>query len=84
MSENYDGSTLPEGCSPMDVAPKDGTEIEGFYDGLPAIVMWSQRPVCMLGERCGGFPPGWAVGHSDPNCDTNLPMDPPEFWRPYK
>ena len=61
-------------------APKDGTEIEGLYDGMPAIIMWSDRPVCMLGSRNGGFPPGWAAGYSA-DCDTNLPMDPPEAWR---
>ena len=45
-------------------------------------VFWSDRPVCMLGSRNGGFPPGWATGH---HCGTdyNLPVDPPRLWRPF-
>lgn len=63
---------------PMDAAPKDGTTIVARYEDGPSRIRWSQRPVCMLGSRCGGFPPGWATDGSE--TDGNLPMDPPQGW----
>lgn len=62
----------------METAPRDGTEIEVIEGGT---VFWSERPVCMLGSRNGGFPPGWATGHNS-GTDYNLPVDPPTHWRP--
>lgn len=71
--------------SDMENAPRDGTEIEiGYLVGNEidaCVAMWSDRPVCMLGPRNGGFPEGWATGFSS-HADTNLPLDPPDFWRP--
>lgn len=70
---------------PIETAPKDGTEIEVNY-GTPekpedvCEAFWSQRPVCMLGNRNGGFPPGWATTGN--KTDKNLPLDPPKYWRP--
>lgn len=65
----------------MAEAPKDGTAIIALYEGdEEASVMWSERPVCMLGSRCGGFPPGWATDGSD--TDGNLPVEEPLMWRP--
>lgn len=67
---------------PMEDAPRDGLSIIGLYDdGQEAAIMWSDRPVCMLGSRCGGYPPGWATDGTD--TDRNLPMDPPKVWRPF-
>ena len=64
----------------LDSAPQDGTPIIGLYDGADECeIYWSDRPVCMLGERCGGFPAGWATHGND--TDFNLPMDAPEAWR---
>lgn len=64
----------------MDSAPKDGTTIEGLYpDDGTALIRWSNRPVCMLGSRNGGHPPGWATTGGE--TDENLPMDPPIAWR---
>jgi hypothetical protein len=64
----------------MEKAPKDGTSIVGDYgsDGQCKI-FWSERPVCMLGTRCGGFPAGWATDGTE--TDYNLPMDNPKRWR---
>lgn len=65
---------------PMNTAPKDGQTIIGLYDdGTEARIFWSDRPVCMLGNRCGGFPEGWATDGSE--TDYNLPMDEPLKWR---
>lgn len=70
----------------IDSAPKDGTTIVANYGTLEqpetALICWSQRPVCMLGNRNGGFPPGWATS-PDSEADTNLPMDPPIYWAEY-
>lgn len=66
---------------PMDEAPKDGTEIIGEYEDGECGIFWSDRPVCMLGTRCGGFPEGWATDGKD--TDYNLPMDEPTRWKPY-
>ena len=63
----------------METAPKDGTTIIGLYDEGESGIFWSDRPVCMLGSRCGGFPEGWATDGSD--CDYNLPMEEPLKWR---
>jgi hypothetical protein len=68
-----------------DNAPRDGTELEfgdvsGDGEMSVSIAMWSDRPVCMLGSRNGGYPPGWAVGYSE-DTDTNLPVDQSGFWR---
>lgn len=65
---------------PMDTAPRDGTTIMGKYPDGEEPIRWSERPVCMLGNRCGGFPPGWATPPYG-DVDANLPMDPPEAWR---
>ncbi|NDV51512.1 hypothetical protein [Salipiger sp. PrR003] len=66
-------------------APRNGDEIEaGYQEGNQIFmdyIVWSERPVCMGGNRVGGQPPGWATGMSS-NADTNLPVDPPDFWRP--
>lgn len=65
---------------PMEDAPMDGTSIIGLYDDCEAAIKWSKRPVCMLGSRNGGHPPGWATDGSE--TDNNLPMDAPKAWRP--
>lgn len=66
---------------PIEDAPHDGSSIIGLYDdGDEAAIMWSDRPVCMLGSRCGGYPAGWATDGTD--TDYNLPMDTPKAWRP--
>lgn len=62
-------------------APRDGSTIVGLYEDGECNAYWSDRPVCMLGSRCGGFPPGWAVPHGE-DADFNLPLDPPLAWRP--
>jgi hypothetical protein len=65
----------------ISTAPKDGSEILMRYeDGESVHAVWSDRPVCMLGSRCGGFPPGWATptGH---DVDANLPIDEGTHWR---
>lgn len=68
----------------MDTAPKDGTVIEiGYGECNPDEVceaVWSERPVCMLGNRNGGCKPGWATPYGG-DTDSNLPLDPPNFWR---
>lgn len=64
----------------MEDAPRDGTAIVGLYDDGEAVIMWSDRPHCMLGVRQGGFPPGWAADGSE--TDRNLPMGTPKAWRP--
>lgn len=64
----------------MESAPRDGTSIIGLYEDGVAVIRWSERPVCMLGERCGGYPPGWATCGSE--TDSNLPMDDPKAWHP--
>ena len=65
---------------PIVTAPKDGTEIIGINDdGEEYNVFWSQRPVCMLGSRCGGFHAGWATCGNE--TDYNLPIDAPNFWK---
>lgn len=70
---------------PIETAPKDGTVIEvnyGTADNPQEVctAFWSDKPICMLGPRNGTFPPGWAT--SGYECDKNLPLDPPNFWRP--
>jgi hypothetical protein len=65
--------------NPMEDAPVDGTAIIGRYPDGEAEIFWSERPVCMLGNRCGGFDAGWATTGTD--TDRNLPMDEPEEWR---
>lgn len=78
--ESGEKAGLPYGFKKMDDAPKDGTEIYGFYgDGDTAFIFWSDRPVCMLGSRNGGFPEGWATCGAD--IDYNLPMEEPLGWR---
>ena len=65
---------------PMNTAPKDGTTILGLtQDGVLTDIFWSERPVCMLGTRNGGFPEGWATGGID--TDYNLPIDTPMMWK---
>lgn len=70
---------------PIATAPKDGTIIEiNYTDGGNApneicLAVWSERPVCMLGSRNGGFPPGWATAGGQ--TDNNLPLDEPICWR---
>ncbi len=65
-------------------APKDGETIIGIYDGGDEeLIFWSDRPVCMLGSRNGGFPEGWAIA-PESDCDTNLPTDEPVSWRRYQ
>ena len=67
---------------PIETAPRDGSEILGSYgDGEEVGMFWSERPVCMLGNRCGGFPEGWATDGND--TDRNLPIDEPCYWRHY-
>lgn len=71
---------------PIETAPKDGQSIEVSYDESGAercYAFWSDNPVCMLGRRNGSFPPGWATA-PESDCDTNLPLDPPKYWRPIK
>lgn len=68
----------------IDTAPKDGTTIEVAHDNEgeeTSFAFWSDRPVCMLGERCGGFPPGWATA-PEQNTDNNLPLSEVIMWRP--
>ncbi len=69
---------------PMATAPRDGTEIRAKYfdqsDDEADYIVWSERPVCMLGPVNGGFPPGWATGRSS-DTDTNLPIDEYDLWR---
>ena len=65
-------------------APQDGTEIEIGYQLMsgkiaPCFAVWSERPVCMLGPR-SAYPPGWATGPSS-RAESNLPLDPPRYWR---
>lgn len=65
-------------------APKDGTTIEVSYDSEhtdTCLAMWSQRPVCMGGSTVYNKP-GWATS-TESECDTNLPLDTPLYWRPY-
>lgn len=71
-----------DGWQTMDSAPKSGITIEICYDSEgkeTCLACWSDRPVCMLGSRNGGFPPGWATAGDE--CDKNLPLDPPVMWR---
>jgi len=68
----------------ISTAPKDGTEIEITYGNGSnpdenCFAVWSERPVCMLGNRNGGHKPGWATSGRD--VDSNLPLDPPNLWR---
>ena len=63
----------------MEDAPRDGTGIIGLYNDGEAMIVWSKRPVCMLGPVNGGYPPGWAT--YGPDTDSNLPMDAPKAWR---
>lgn len=71
---------------PMNTAPKDGSTIEANYGTIQkpetALICWSQKPVCMLGPRCGTFPPGWATS-IEGDTDNNLPMDESNYWREY-
>lgn len=69
-------------------APKDGSTIVGVYCygnecTDRSLIFWSDRPVCMGGHRVGGRPPGWAVAIEE-DCDTNLPVDAPDYWEPYE
>ena len=66
--------------SDIETAPRDGETIVGIYDDHEALIFWSERPVCMLGSRCGGFDPGWATDGTE--TDYNLPVDPPLSWKP--
>lgn len=71
---------------PIETAPKDGTTIEITYDRegtQTCLARWSDNPICMLGSRCGSFPPGWATP-SEGDTDNNLPLDPPLMWREWK
>ena len=66
---------------PIETAPKDGTEILISNNGEDiSEAFWSDRPVCMLGPRNGGFPPGWATTRGG-GTDYNLPLDEPTHWR---
>ncbi len=57
----------------INTAPRDGTNIIVVHsDGETSEAFWSDRPVCMLGSRCGGFPPGWATSGNE--TDYNLPI----------
>lgn len=68
---------------PMSTAPKDRT-IEFINEaGEQYLAVWSDRPVCMLGSRNGGFPPGWSTP-IEADTDTNLPLDPGILWREYQ
>jgi len=62
----------------MDEAPRDGESIVGKYADEEAIIMWSERPVCMGGPLVG-IPAGWATDGTE--TDRNLPMDEPDAWR---
>lgn len=83
IAAQAENATLKEriagGWKPLDSAPRDGTTIEGLYAEGPALIRWSERPVCMLGSRNGGYPPGWAT--TGGQTDENLPMDAPMAWR---
>lgn len=68
---------------PIETAPKDGRTIEVAHDEEgkeTSFAFWSQRPVCMLGDRNGGFPPGWATA-PEQNTDVNLPLSEVVMWR---
>ena len=70
---------------PIETAPKTGETIEinyGTADNPEDVceAAWSERPVCMLGNRNGGFPAGWATPYGG-DTDSNLPLDPPKLWR---
>lgn len=69
----------------IETAPKDGREIEITYgDGSNpddnCFAVWSDNPICMLGPRNGSHKPGWATPYGG-NTDSNLPLDPPKYWR---
>lgn len=70
---------VSEQYQPMETAPRDGSTIIGLYDEGEAHIFWSDRPVCMLGTRCGGYPPGWATNGD--GVDHSLPVDAPKAWR---
>ena len=79
-------STISDRASwrPISTAPRDGSTIIGIYGGdedRTSFIFWSERPVCMLGSRCGGYPPGWATA-MEQDTDTNLPVDTPTHWMP--
>ena len=64
----------------IETAPRDGRELIGVYEnGEEVSMVWSRRPVCMLGQRNGGFPAGWATSGRD--TDRNLPIDEPHYWK---
>ena len=64
----------------IETAPRNGEEIVGIYeDNTEVIMFWSERPVCMLGSRNGGFPERWATCGED--TDYNLPLDEPKYWK---
>lgn len=66
---------------PIATAPRCGRNIVGIYpNGDEVYMCWSARPVCMLGSRNGGYPPGWATACGG-NTDSNLPLDEPLYWR---
>lgn len=69
----------------METAPKDGSTIEITYDKEgkeTCLACWSEQRVCMAGPPMGCCGAGWATP-SDSDVDTNLPLDPPLFWREY-
>lgn len=71
---------------PMETAPRDGSTIRfRAGDRSDGHTFWSERPVCMLGEINGGFPPGWASHYLD-ETDHNLPMEVSDDWewKPYE
>lgn len=63
----------------MEMAPRD-ENIVGLINGDEVAMVWSEKPICMLGPRNGTFSPGWAtpIGGST---DSNLPLDEPVAWR---
>jgi hypothetical protein len=65
---------------PMDTAPRDGTEIRGYFDPDEIVpIRWSEQRRCMLGDVAPGagvYPPGWE------DVANGLPVDDPQSWKP--